>query len=44
MKRKNKDPFKELLKLIALRQNEDQEEVDKARFGEVEFFRLLLFK
>ena len=37
MKRANKDAFKELLKLIAWRQNEDREEVDNASFGEVGF-------
>ena len=35
MRRENKDAFKELLKLIAWRQNEDQEEDDCANFGEV---------
>merc|ERR1712192_104261 len=34
MRRENKDAFKELMKLIAKRQNEDQGEVDNANFGE----------
>lgn len=35
MRRGKKDAFKELLKMVASRQNEDHDEVDSASFGEV---------